>query len=112
MHTKRTAFLGTTLALALGLTACGSKGAQQSSSTGKGADTLTIGASMSLTGKLAREGELTKEGYTICQDVVNAKGGVPVGAKKLKLDIQFQDDTSTPDTAAQLVDQFKSRASS
>lgn len=108
MRTRQAAVLGTTLALALAVSGCGSKGAQSSSSSGN-AGVLTLGASMSLTGSLAREGQLTKEGYEICRDVVNAKGGVPVGDKKLKLDIQFQDDTSKPDTAAQLVDQFNDK---
>lgn len=88
--------------------ACGSKG-----EAGKGGDTaggnLVLGASMSLTGKLAREGILTKEGYDVCQDVVNKKGGVSVGGKKMMLEIQYQDDTSAPDTAAQLVDQFNDK---
>jgi branched-chain amino acid transport system substrate-binding protein len=83
--------------------ACGSKGTEKSSTK---SGTLVLGASMSLTGKLAREGELTKEGYELCKDKVNAKGGVPVGGKKVKLSIKYQDDTSKPDTAAQLVDQF------
>jgi branched-chain amino acid transport system substrate-binding protein len=87
---------------------CGSKG-EKSADTGAKSGTLTIGASMSLTGKLAREGALTKEGYELCQDKVNAKGGADIGGKKVKLDIQFQDDTSKPDTAAQLVDQFNDK---
>ncbi len=82
MQTTRTAVLGTTLALALGMSGCGSKGAQQSSSAKGGPEVLSIGASMSLTGKLAREGALTKEGYSVCQDVVNSKGGIPVGASR------------------------------
>ncbi len=84
---------------------CGSRG---SDSSGGGSDsgTLVIGAPLSLTGSLAREGQLTKEGYELCSDKVNAKGGVPVGDKKLKLKIKYQDDKSEPDTAAQLVDQF------
>jgi branched-chain amino acid transport system substrate-binding protein len=85
------------------LAACGAKGASNSGIQG---DTLQIGASLSLTGSLAREGQLTKEGYALCQDKVNAKGGVDVNGKKLKLAIKYQDDTSVPDTAAQLVDQF------
>ncbi len=111
MQTRRTALVATTLAVALAVTACGSKGSRSAGSGAKngGSDTLAVGASMSLTGKLAREGELTKEGYSACQDVVNAKGGVSVGGKKLKLAIQYQDDTSTPDTAAQLVDQFNDK---
>ncbi|MEP7369490.1 MAG: amino acid ABC transporter substrate-binding protein [Dermatophilaceae bacterium] len=87
---------------------CSSKGA--ATSTGSAAsETLTIGAAVSVTGKLAREGVLTKEGYQLCQEKVNAKGGVDVGGTKVKLDIQYQDDTSKPDVAAQLVDQFNDK---
>jgi branched-chain amino acid transport system substrate-binding protein len=96
-------------AAALALTAgCHSKG-----DAGPGAatasDKLVLGASLSMTGALAREGTLTREGYELCASVVNDKGGVPVGDKKLELDIQYQDDTSKPDTAAQLVDQFNDK---
>lgn len=82
---------------------CGSKGSSGSSTD---ADTLTLGASLSLTGALAREGQLTKEGYELCEQKVNDAGGVDLGSKKVKLDIKYQDDTSTPDVAAQLADQF------
>ena len=82
---------------------CGSKGASGGS---EDSDTLTLGASLSLTGALAREGQLTKEGYDLCKQKVNAEGGVDLGDKKVKLDIEYQDDTSLPDVAAQLVDQF------
>jgi branched-chain amino acid transport system substrate-binding protein len=89
--------------LVLGVAGCGSKGeATNTTPTG----TLSLGASMSLTGSLAREGKLTQEGYDVCKSVVNGKGGVSVGGKKLTLDIKYQDDTSKPDTAGQLVDQF------
>src|SRR3954447_7864429 len=97
----------TTATLVLGIAGCGSKGATPASSTAPG--TLTLGASLSLTGAQAREGILTKEGYEVCKTVVNGKGGVPVGGKKLLLDIGYQDDTSKPDIAAQLVDQFNDK---
>ena len=83
---------------------CGSKGSANSANGSSG--TLVIGASVSLTGVLAREGTLTEEGYKLCQDKVNAQGGVDVGGTKTVLDIHYQDDTSKPDVAAQLVDQF------
>ncbi len=90
-----------------GVAGCGSKGeAENSAASG---DTLTIGAAVSLTGKLAREGTLTQEGYKLCVDKVNARGGVKVGDKSLKLALDYQDDTSLPDTAAQLVDQFNDK---
>ena len=95
-------------ASALMVAGCGSKG--EAKSTGAASSgTLTIGASLSLTGKLAREGQLTKEGYQLCQDKVNAKGGVDIDGTKAKLDIQYQDDTSKPDVAAQLVDSFNDK---
>jgi branched-chain amino acid transport system substrate-binding protein len=91
-------------ACGLAIAACGSKG---EAGPAAGADaTLTLGASVSLTGKLAREGTLTQEGYKLCVEKVNAKGGVKVGDQTLKLEVKYQDDTSKPDTAAQLVDQF------
>ncbi len=89
--------------LALLASGCGSKG--ERAQTGS-PDSLVLGASMSLTGSLAREGLLTKEGYDLCQATVNAKGGVPIGDRKYRLDIRYQDDTSKPDTAGTLVDQF------
>jgi branched-chain amino acid transport system substrate-binding protein len=113
--TIRTLILNCTVALALVITGgCRSKGdavpAPDNTAPDKNAPapepTLVLGASLSMTGSLAREGGLTKEGYELCAKVVNDKGGVPVGDKKLKLEVRFQDDTSKPDTAAQLVDQF------
>jgi len=92
----------------LAVAGCGSK--QEATTAGAAkTGTLAIGASLTLTGKLAREGLLTKEGYQLCQEKVNAKGGVDMGGKKVKLDIQYQDDTSKPDVAAQLVDQFNDK---
>jgi len=105
VHAKPLLATGVVVLTAIALSGCGSKGTAKSG----GGDTLQIGASMSLTGSLAREGALTKEGYDLCQSKVNAKGGVKVGGKSMKLKISYQDDTSAPDTAAQLVDQFNDK---
>ena len=67
---------------------------------------VRLGAALSLTGSLSREGILTREGYELCVDVVNGKGGIPIGGERHPLEIAYQDDTSKPDTAAALVDQF------
>jgi branched-chain amino acid transport system substrate-binding protein len=95
-------------ASSLVMAGCGSKGEAKSQGAAS-SGTLVIGASLSLTGSLAREGQLTKEGYQLCQDKVNAVGGVDLGGSKAQLDIQYQDDTSKPDVAAQLVDQFNDK---
>lgn len=105
MRRKRAVALG--CATLLVVAGCGSRGTEKSDSDG--GDTLTIGASMSLTGELAREGQLTKQGYDLCAQQVNAAGGVPVGGKKLKLAIKYGDDTSKPDKSARLVDQFNDK---
>jgi len=71
-------------------------------------DTVTVGAALSLTGSLAREGALTREGYDHCATVVNKKGGVHVGDRAYKLALRYQDDQSTPDVAGRLVEQMNS----
>jgi len=107
MKMRTVSFASCTLLCLTGLVAGGCRSKGEAVAAGGGApESLVLGASLSLTGSLAREGGLTREGYELCAQVVNEKGGVPVGDKKLKLEIRFQDDTSKPDTAAQLVDQF------
>jgi branched-chain amino acid transport system substrate-binding protein len=103
LRKRRFGVLSALLAAALLATGCGSKG-DRDPAVANGS--LVFGASLSLTGSLAREGTLTMEGYDVCRNVVNQKGGVNVGGRKLTLDLRYQDDTSKPDTAAQLVDQF------
>ncbi|MEI2765089.1 MAG: amino acid ABC transporter substrate-binding protein [Dermatophilaceae bacterium] len=101
---RRVGIVASVAAVAL-LAACGSKGEAQPAAGGA-SGSLVIGGAVSLTGKTAREGVLTQEGYKLCEEKVNAKGGVKVGSASMKLEIKYQDDTSKPDTAAQLVDQF------
>lgn len=103
----RTIIACAVLSLSMAGTGCRSKG--DAGPTAVADDKIVLGASLSLTGSLAREGALTREGYELCQTVVNEKGGVTVGDKKLQLEIQYQDDTSKPDTAAQLIDQFNDK---
>lgn len=105
MKQHRLSIVAGVAALALITASCGSKGEAQPG-TGASGGSLVIGGAVSLTGKTAREGVLTQEGYKLCEEKVNAKGGVKVGSSMMKLEIKYQDDTSKPDTAAQLVDTF------
>jgi branched-chain amino acid transport system substrate-binding protein len=102
----RVRWIAAVATLALALVSCASKGTQDQGSAG---DTLNLGASMSLSGPLEKEGKLTQQGYDYCVSTVNAKGGVRVGDRTLRLHIDYQDDQSQPDTAAQLVDQFNDK---
>jgi branched-chain amino acid transport system substrate-binding protein len=97
-----------TLVLAV-FAGCGKAGGGDEEESGVKGDKLQIGAALSLTGALAKEGGLTKQGYQLCQEKVNAGGGVKVGDKKLKLAIAYKDDKSEPDTAGRLVDQFNDK---
>ncbi len=108
MRSKKLALAVVITASSLVAAGCGSK--EEAATAGAAeSGTLSIGASIGLTGKLAREGVLTKEGYQLCQEKINAKGGIDLAGKEVKLDIQYQDDTSKPDVAAQLVDQFNDK---
>src|SRR3954452_18651167 len=98
--------IGVTLMLGAATAAGCGKDAKEEESGGVQGSKLQLGAALSLTGSLAKEGALTKQGYDICQQKVNAQGGVKAGDKKLKLAISYSDDKSEPDTAAQLVDKF------
>ncbi len=71
-------------------------------------DTIVFGAALSATGAVAREGELTKEGYEFWKDYINSHGGLKVGGKTYNVDIKYADDESNPQTAARLVEKFVS----
>ncbi|GAC1407523.1 MAG: amino acid ABC transporter substrate-binding protein [Candidatus Velthaea sp.] len=68
--------------------------------------TIVFGAALAATGRDAREGVLTKEGYEFWKDYVNAHGGMKVAGKTYKVDIKYADDETNPQTAARLVEKF------
>lgn len=107
----RTAAAGAVVAMALVAAACGKTNESSGGGDGGGgAKVLRMGASLSLTGSLSREGVLTKQGYELCQDVVNEKGGVPIGGDNYKVKISYADDKSEPDTSSQLIDRFNDKS--
>jgi branched-chain amino acid transport system substrate-binding protein len=69
-------------------------------------DVITFGAALSATGRDAREGALTKQGYDFWKDYVNSQGGIKVGGKLYKVDIKYYDDTSDSATSAKLVERL------
>jgi branched-chain amino acid transport system substrate-binding protein len=69
-------------------------------------DTITLGSSISLTGKYATNGLHTQRGYDYAVDVINNSGGVKVGGKTYKLAVKYYDDESTPARGAQLVERL------
>lgn len=69
-------------------------------------DTITLGSSISLTGKYATNGLHTQRGYDYAVDVINSSGGVKVGGKSYKLAVKYYDDESTPARGAQLAERL------
>jgi branched-chain amino acid transport system substrate-binding protein len=69
-------------------------------------DTIVFGAALAATGRDAREGSLTKEGYDFWADYVNAHGGLKVGKKTYKVRIAYADDETNAQTSAKLVEKF------
>ena len=78
--------------------ACG--GSPAAPSTGA---TIVIGAPLGLTGSLAKESELTQQGYDLWQDWINQQGGINVGGVKHPVKIKYYDDTSNANQSAVLM---------
>lgn len=106
---KNAIVIGVVIAASSMIMAGASSASESKSYKSAGVTVLKMGAAVSLTGSLAKEGLLTKEGYQFCQTKVNALGRGRLNGNKINLDIQYQDDTSKPDIAAQLVSQFNDK---
>jgi len=67
---------------------------------------IKIGAAVSLTGKMAYEGRLVKEGYEVWEDWVNNHGGITAGAKNYRVKMIYYDDESAPVRGAKLTEKL------
>lgn len=67
---------------------------------------IKIGASVSLSGNLARFGDMVKSGYELWAEKVNEQGGIKVGGKKMKVEIVYYDDQSDNQTSAKLTEKL------
>jgi branched-chain amino acid transport system substrate-binding protein len=74
--------------------------------TAADADTIVLGAAVSLTGKYSTNGKNTQDGYDLAVKRVNETGGVRVGGKAYRLKVVYYDDESTPARGAQLVERL------
>jgi branched-chain amino acid transport system substrate-binding protein len=69
--------------------------------------TIVLGAAVSDTGKYAREGQDTRQGYDTWLDWVNNEyGGIKVGDASYQVEIVYYDDEGDPDTVANLVEKL------
>ena len=81
-------------------TACGNASGTPSPSVGA---PIIFGAAVSLTGAQSKEGGLTKQGYDLWLDWINARGGIVVGNVTHPVQIIYEDDQSKADLSATLV---------
>ena len=65
---------------------------------------IKIGVAVSLTGKIAYEGRLVKDGYEVWEDWVNTHGGITAGGVNYKVKMVYYDDESTPVRGAKLTE--------
>lgn len=70
------------------------------------ADTIVLGAAVSLTGKYSTNGKNTQDGYELAVKRINEMGGVNVGGKAYKLKVVYYDDESSSARGAQLVERL------
>jgi branched-chain amino acid transport system substrate-binding protein len=89
-------------ALALAAAGCGSSSSSSGGSTAAGG-TVTIGSETGLTGPDQAVGVPQLNGIELAADQINAAGGVTVAGKKYKINIDSQDDTSTPTQGVEVV---------
>ena len=61
--------------------------------------TLVFGATVSLTGRYAREGRMIQEGYDLWAEELNKKGGLSVGDKLYRVELKYYNDESNVETA-------------
>src|SRR5437899_11223758 len=78
--------------------ACGS-----GSNPGAQGSTIVLGAPLGLTGSLTKQSTLTKQGYDLWLDWINAKGGIVVNNVKHPVTIKYYDDTSNANQSAVLM---------
>ena len=57
---------------------------------------IVVGAALSLTGPMAHEGLLMREGYDFWMHYVNGHGGISVGGRLYPVEIRYADDQSDP----------------
>ena len=89
--------------VALAATACAPS--QQSGggeSSGEVPDSITIGATLPLTGAESKAGGRQKEGYELAVDLANQAGGIQVGGKRAKVQLKLLDDTTDQAKAVNL----------
>jgi branched-chain amino acid transport system substrate-binding protein len=94
------------IALILAFAIGGCSGVGGAGAGGSSSNTILFGAPISLTGSLAKEGGLTRDGYEIWKDKYNEAGGIKVGGKQYKIETKYYDDESDAQKSATLAEKL------
>ena len=73
-------------------------------------ETIKVGQYASLTGETSTFGVESNAGLTFAVDELNAAGGIDVGGKKMKVEVETQDDQSKADEAKTIAVKYASDA--
>ena len=90
---------------AVGLTSmagCSEESQGNGTTTGgsqSGTNSVLVGATVSLTGKLSTNGKLTQQGYKLWQSEANKNGGIELGGDTYEVELKMYDDQSAASTA-------------
>ncbi|HZD71835.1 MAG TPA: amino acid ABC transporter substrate-binding protein [Actinomycetes bacterium] len=76
---------------------------------GKVPDTITVGATLPLTGAESKNGGRYKQGYDLAFDLANRAGGIDVNGKKVKVQLKLLDDTTDQAKAVNLAQRLISQ---
>jgi branched-chain amino acid transport system substrate-binding protein len=86
---------------------------QQQANSGGGAgevpDTITVGATLPLTGTESKAGGFYKQGYELAFDLANRAGGIDVSGTKVKVQLKLLDDTTDQAKAVNLAQRLISQ---
>jgi len=100
---KHLRLLAAACAASLAALACGGAGGGGTTQTG---EDIVIGVPIAMTGAVAREGALAKQGYDMWLQWIKQQGGITVKGTKHQVQLKYKDDQSKPDLSAQLAQQL------
>jgi branched-chain amino acid transport system substrate-binding protein len=69
-------------------------------------EAVVFGATISITGVTAKEGEHTRDGYLLFVEAINAAGGITVRGRRYPVRLRYYDDESRPERAAELYERL------
>lgn len=74
--------------------------------TATGADTITFGVTVPITGVDTVEGQYSLDGYTFAINTINQHGGIVIGHRHYRVDLRYYDDQSQPQQVTELYNQL------